>query len=325
MSLFTRALAGAGESASGMARTWIKEEGALNLEQERARLDEEKVRLVNQLRVQADRQQTQDQLQAKKNLVDYENSPAVADATAARAGRVKRAESDNARYTLSPGQESYIGGGREASNERETEQEVKDRLIRDGLRLSGSGAKPPKTFGPAELDKILKDDYFKDPSTGAVNHQARGLAREMVSLSVAGGRDPYAARDKVLEAIDAAQSVAGGDAKKLQGEFTKIRAAMGLGGAAATAAPGDQPTVVGRDEARAAERERRFGRTALSPERTELREAEEELESWGFARRKRDPEGFKTAQERVRKARAALAPTDAEIDAASRPAFNFAR
>ncbi len=211
MSLFTRALGGAGAAAQDMAGVWIREESQMNLQNNQGRIaadsqkaqadiDAGKARLINELRMGADSKQTLDREAAARRQTEFESSPEMIDRAAEREGKITRARSDNTDRVLSPGQQLHREGAPPLTNSRATSQEVQDKLYRD--QLKGARAKADTTD---KTDKELSADNRKRISvyenTITQTQKEIGRIQENRSIMRAIEKDPNGEQAKRLQEL----------------------------------------------------------------------------------------------------------------------------
>ncbi|HEU4621926.1 MAG TPA: hypothetical protein VFS42_06855, partial [Burkholderiaceae bacterium] len=220
MSLFTAALAGVGRTAQDMAGTYIKTEAAESLERVRAQLDEQKARLVADLQMRNTGAAEDARLAADKERARFGTSPEMVAAEANKAGTIKRAEADNTAYTLNPGEQRRIGSEPVAENTRQTSAEA--------TRTDRASA--PKVKDAPNIDKLFKDGGydFKDPTSGQVDAESRGVASSIVKRLIDKGLEPEQARDRAMQALQTAQTAAGNDRAKYRDELNNLQVAIGL-------------------------------------------------------------------------------------------------
>ncbi len=213
MNLFTAAMGGAGESLQGMAQTWVREESAGNLAKLNNDLDMQKARLVNELRMKADRAQIDDQTAAQKSILDYQVSTDYSDARAAAAGKVKRAEGDNTIREVNPGNEVWRGGERLGTSAVPTPAQVVDKQVREGLRVPVGGSR--KAVDPqkrSDFDKMFDPKQFKD-ADGNVDYGRMSLHKGLAEAIFEQTHDPAGSFALAGDAISRATATATAAAK----------------------------------------------------------------------------------------------------------------
>jgi hypothetical protein len=187
--------------------------------------------------MKADRQQTEDRTAAEKGLIDYNVSPEVADKKAAGAGKIRRAEAENASYDLSPGQERYIGDKRIAKSGSPTAAEIVDKQIREGVRPP-PGAKAAKVVDPkkrSDFDKMFDPKRFADEN-GRTDYARMGLHKGLAEAFFDRTEDvsgSFALAGEVIDrATAAAQAAAKDDPKKfkpaLEAEIARLAKKAGV-------------------------------------------------------------------------------------------------
>jgi hypothetical protein len=222
MSLFTAAMGGAGESLSNMATTWIREDSAANLSRLNANLDKEKARLINELRMKADTAEINQRTAAEQSLIDYKLSPAVVDAEAGRAGKIKRAEGDNTMREVSPGTEVWRGGEKVGTSAVPTPAQVIDSQVRAGFRRPVGGGRTPDPQKRSDFDKMFDPKRFSDES-GAVDYGRMALHKGLAEKLFESSGDPSGAfalaGDAITRATATAQAAAKDDPAKFKPTF----------------------------------------------------------------------------------------------------------